>query len=232
MGFAGSGCAGMDPAVFDEILRQAGAAAGASAPLDEKTIAAGLAEALEVATERTVTETSRPDGYFGNARIKIPLPDEFERAASGLRSIGMGRQVDELELTMNRAAERAASEATPVFLNAIRQMTFSDARAILSGDDRAATTYFHGRTHAELTSRFSPIVEQSMQQVGLVRQYNQVTALVKALPLVHAPVIDLEDYVTSRALDGLFTVLGDEEARIREDPAARSSELLRRVFGG
>ena len=182
-----SGCAGMDPAVFEEILRQAGAAAGAPAPLDESTIAAGLAEALEVATQRTVAETSRRDGYFGSPRIRIPLPDEFEQAASGLRAIGMGRKADELELTMNRAAEHAASEATPVFVKAIRQMTFSDARAILSGDDHAATRYFKDRTHAELSARFTPIVEQSMQQVGLVRMYGQVTALLKALPLVRPP---------------------------------------------
>lgn len=230
LGLAAAGCAGIDAGVLDELLRQAGA--GAARPLDEPTITAGLREALEVATDRTVAATSRENGFFGNARIKIPLPDEFERAASGLRTVGLGRKVDELELTMNRAAERAAREATPVFVNAIRQMSFADARAILSGGERAATRYFEARTHAELTTRFAPIVEQSMHQVGLVRLYDDMIVLVDALPLVASPGIDLEDYVTARALDGLFTVLGDEEARIREDPAARSTALLRRVFGG
>ena len=229
MGLAVAGCAGLDPGLLDELLQQAGAAG--ARPLDEPTIVAGLKEALEVATGRTVAATSRQNGFFGNSRIKIPLPDELESAASGLRALGLGRQVDELELTMNRAAERAAREATPVFVNAIRQLSFADARAILSGGERAATGYFEARTHAELSRRFAPIVEQSMHEVGLVRVYDDVIALVDALPLLASPGVDLEDYVTARALDGLFKVLGDEEARIREDPAARSTALLRRVFG-
>ncbi len=216
--------------MLDELLRQAGA--GRARPLDEPTIVAGLKDALEVATGRTVAATSREDGFFGNPRIRIPLPDDFERAASGLRAVGLGRQVDELELTMNRAAERAGRDATPVFVTAIRQMSFADARAILSGGERAATRYFEARTHAELTTRFAPIVEQSMHQVGLLRLYDDVVALADALPLLALPSVDLEGYVTARALDGLFTVLGDEEARIREDPAARTTALLRRVFGG
>jgi hypothetical protein len=174
---------------------------------------------------------SRRDGYFGNARIRIPLPQELDSAASTLRQVGLGSHVDELELAMNRAAEAAAGEAVDVFWNAIKSMTIADARGILNGPDTAATAYFRRTTEARLEARFAPIVDEKMTALGTVRVYDQLVAAYDALPLTTKPAFDPRAYVTSRALDGLFTVLGDEEKRIRDDPAARTTALLRRVFG-
>jgi hypothetical protein len=206
------------------------AVAGRSA-LSDDTIVAGLKEALEVGTRGAVTRTSQVDGYFGNPLIRIGLPDSLDPLAKGLRVIGFGNKVDELELAMNRAAERAAGEATDVFWSAIRQMTFADARAILRGGDTAATDYFDRTTRDELRGRFEPIVSEKMRQVGLVRLYDDLVARYTALPLTRKPSLDMGSYVTERALDGLFAILGEEERKIRADPAARTTDLLRQVFG-
>jgi len=178
-----------------------------------------------------VGTTSRQDGYWGDAQIRIPLPRAFEQTAAGLRAVGLGSRVDDHAHSMNRAAERAASEATPVVVRAITQMTFADARSILRGDERAATRNFESRTRLELGQRFAPIVDTSMQQVGLARLYEGVVRRAAQLPLVPVPTLDLGEYVTDQALTGLFTVLAREETRIRRDPAARTTELLRTVFG-
>lgn len=224
------GCTGIDGGDLEGLLRDTGML-GAEA-LDEKTIVAGLQDALRVGTDRTVRATSKTDGYFGNPQIRIPLPEQLEMIASKLRSAGMSGQLDELELTMNRAAESAASEAGPVFVNAITSMSFSDARSILDGGERAATDYFEANTRSELALRFAPIVDASMQKVGVFQLYDKVAHRIALLPFVDADQLDLRAFVNDRALDGLFSVLADEEARIREDPAARTTELLRRVFGG
>ena len=148
-----------------------------------------------------------------------------------MRKVGLGAQVDELELAMNRAAERAAIEAAPVFVRAIQEIRFDDARAILGGGARAATDYFQRRTSQELERRFQPIVRVSMEQVGLVRLYEGLIGRLNAFPMIPKPRMSLDEYVTERSLAGLFTVLAQEEARIRSDPAARTTQLLRTVFG-
>jgi hypothetical protein len=199
--------------------------------LDEQTVAAGLKEALRIATERTVTSTSTLDGFLGNALIRIVMPEQFETVAKTLRTVGLGKQVDELEVGMNRAAERAAGEATEVFLNAITQMTLQDATSILKGGENAVTNYFRTHTEESLHERFKPIVTDKMSEVGLYNVYNGLTDYYNKLPLVTSPALDLDEYVTQHALNGLFTVLGQEEKRIRTDPVARTTELLRRVFG-
>jgi hypothetical protein len=199
--------------------------------LDEQTVAAGLKEALRIATERTVTSTSTLDGFLGNALIRIVMPEQFETVAKTLRTVGLGKQVDELEVGMNRAAERAAGEATEVFLNAITQMTLQDATGILKGGENAVTNYFRTHTEESLHQRFKPIVTDKMSEVGLYNVYNGLTDYYNKLPLVTSPALDLDEYVTQHALNGLFTVLGQEEKRIRTDPVARTTELLRRVFG-
>ena len=219
------GCAGLSSSSLGDIL---GTSSGA---LDEPTIVAGLQEALHVGAQRTVDKTSRPNGFFENPRIRIPLPHELDTAAKTLRSVGLGQHVDQFELTMNRAAEAAAGEAVDVFWNAIKTMTWSDARGILQGNDTAATEFFRSRTEAELRTRFHPIVVAKMNELGTVRVYDQLVQAYTAIPLTKKPAFDPEDYVTTRALGGLFTILGEEEKRIREDPAARTTELLRRVFG-
>lgn len=221
-----SGCAGVDSEALSTILR-----AGKEVPLDAKTVAAGLREALRVGTDRTVATTSKIDGFLGNALIRILLPPQFEDVEKALRGIGFSKQVDELEVGMNRAAERAAGEAREVFWAAITQITIEDAFGILNGGENAATSYFRSRTEEALHGRFKPIVMEKMSEVGLYRIYNELTGYYNKLPIVTAPALDLDEYVTEHALNGLFTVLEQEEKRIRTDPLARTTELLRRVFG-
>jgi len=228
---AGSlGCAelGIDPGAMDQIL---GAAGGPSSGLDEGTVASGLKEALRVGTERSVAQTSRAGGFLDDPLLHIVLPDELDTLARGLRAVGMGSQVDALEVSMNRAAEQASGEAKAVFWQAVSSMSISDAYGILNGPDDAATSYFRSRTEGTLRERFSPVVERAMQEVGLYRTYDALVARYSALSLFQSPTVELNRYVTDETLDGLFSVLAQEEQRIRTDPLARSSELLRTVFG-
>jgi hypothetical protein len=208
-----------------------GAAPRKGSGLDAATVASGLREALRIGSRNAASQTSRRDGFFGDPRIRIPVPDPLERMASGLRSVGFGAKVDEFELAMNRAAERAAGEAAPVFLNAIQSMTIEDALEILRGGEHAATDYLRARTGDTLHARFAPIVDESMRRVGLVRVYDELLGRWRAVPLVPQPEFELREYVTREALDGLFLVLATEEEKIRTDPAARVTELLRTVFG-
>jgi hypothetical protein len=219
----------MTRADLEDLLQSTGVLGDAA--LDEKTIVAGLQDALRVGIDRTVRSTSKTNGYFGDPRIRIPLPGQLETIADKLRSVGLAAQLDDLELTMNRAAESAAAGATPVFVDAITSMSFSDARSILHGGERAATDYFEASTRSELAQRFAPIVDASMQKVGVFQLYDQVAKRIVQLPFVDPEQLDLRAFVNDRALDGLFSVLAREEARIREDPGARTTDLLRRVFG-
>jgi hypothetical protein len=220
------GCSGFDPNALGQILDTR-----SNGELDNGTVVAGLKEALQIGTERTVQVTSRPGGFFDNPRIRIPLPESLESVASKMRTFGLGSTVDEFELAMNRGAERAAGEATDVFWNAIRTMTFQDAMGILRGSNTAATDYFRGRTTEDLRGRFRPIVREKLGEVGLYRTWDRLVQAYTALPATQAPTLDLEGYVTERALGGLFETLATEETRIREDPAARTTKLLRDVFG-
>ena len=230
---AAGACAGSTglPAL-DDLLDKAGLLGEAN--LDEGTIVAGLKEALKVGTHHAVRLTSMRNGFLGTDLIRIPLPNSLDPLASALRTVGLGSQVDELEVAMNRAAERAAGEAGAVFWSAIRAMTIDDARGILNGGDTAATDYFRRVTSRPLFERFEPIVERKMEEVGLVRLYDRLANQYRAIPLIGSakPPPEIEGYVTDKALDGLFTVLAQEERKIRTDPSARVTELLRRVFGG
>jgi hypothetical protein len=200
--------------------------------LDESTVVAGIKEALKVGTENAVMSTSKIDGFLGNQLIRIALPEQMTTMASTLRKVGFGSQVDELEVGMNRAAELAAGEAKQVFWNAIKGMTVSDAFGILNGGNTAATEYFREKTSASLRARFRPIVEQKIQEVGLSRIYSKVADTYNGLPLAgNQKMVDLDEYVTDKTLSGLFTVLGTEEQKIRQDPLARTTDLLRKVFG-
>lgn len=203
-----------------------------SKSLTNADIVAGLKEALQVGTKDAVSLTGKVDGYFGNAAIKILLPSEFQTVEQGLRLLGQGQKVDELILAMNRAAEKAAPGATEIFWSAIQDMTFENARKILSGGDTAATDYFREKTSAALTAAFRPVVDASMKEVGVVQQYDQLISAYKSVPFASAlPSFDLQAYVVSKALDGLFTVLGEQEKKIRTDPAAQVTSLLKKVFG-
>jgi hypothetical protein len=205
-------------------------AAYASQLSDATTTASGLREALSVATERAVETTSKSGGFLDDPRIHIKLPGKLETMANALRAVGMGAQVDELEVAMNHAAESAAGEATPVFGDAIKSMSFDDAAGILRGGDTAATTYFKKKTTVPLTAKFRPIVNDAMKNVGVTKQYEALVGQYTSTPFVSAPKLDLNAYVTDQALAGLFKVVGDEEKRIRKDPAARATELLKQVF--
>jgi hypothetical protein len=228
LAFAIFGCATL-PENLADILD---AGSGSEGGLDEPTVIAGIKEALRVGTQNTVLSTSRLDGYLGNRLIRIAIPEQLESMASTLRQIGLGGQVDELEIGMNRAAERAAAEARDVFWDAVTGMTVADAFGILNGGDTAATEYFRSRTGDALYSRFRPIVREKMDEVGLSRLYATVADTYNSLPLEGTPqLIDLDEYVTDRALAGLFTVLAQEEQKIRRNPLARTTELLREVFG-
>ncbi len=204
---------------------------GGTVPLDEATVARGLKEALSVGTQRASSRVGSVDGYLGNALLRIALPEDLQDVAGTLRSVGMGSKVDELEVAMNRAAEQAAGEAVAVFGDAIGSMTVADAWGILKGDDTAATDYFRARTGAALEGRYRPIVETKLRAVGGYNDYETLVARLNSLPLVDPPDLDLVGYVTDRALGGLFQELAKEEQKIREDPLARTTQLLQRVFG-
>lgn len=201
-------------------------------PLDEATVAAGLRDALRVGTENSVLSTSRPGGFLDNELIRVNLPDQLTPVASTLRKLGLGSHVDALEAAMNRAAEQAAGQAKSVFWTAITEMSIADAFSILRGNDTAATDYFQAKTSTRLRARFGPIVSSQISSLGLADQYNQVVDTYNAVPLTSKPeLVDLNEYVTDRTLEGLFTVLAREEQKIRHDPLARTTDLLKRVFG-
>ena len=199
--------------------------------LGDVRIGEGLKEALKVGTTNTVNFTGKVDGFLNNQAIKILMPEKLRNLESGLRAVGFGGQVDELVVGMNRAAERAAPSAREIFFDAIGAMTIDDARKILGGADNAATLYFKDKTSGKLTTAFTPVVERAMNEVGVSRQYNDLRDRARAIPFFRADDYDLNHYVVGKSLDGLFHVLGDEEKKIRRDPAARTTDILREVFG-
>jgi uncharacterized protein DUF4197 len=193
--------------------------------------AAGLKEALQVATQRAVASTSKVGGFLDNPKIHIGLPGSLGKMETALKTVGMGPQIDQFEASMNHAAEKATSEATPVFVDAIKGMSFQDASKIVTGGDTAATDYFQKTTSDTLRTRFRPIVEEAMQKVGVAQQYEQLVGRYKSMPFASSPNLDLTSYVTDKTLSGLFTVVGEEEKQIRTNPAARATDLLKQVFG-
>jgi hypothetical protein len=222
-----SGCAALQEGIGDILESDSG-----DGELSESVVIDGIKEALRVGTGNTVISTSSVDGYLGNELIRIAIPDQLESVTSTLRSVGLGSYVDELEVGMNRAAELAAAEARDIFWDAIMKMTVADAFGILNGNNTAATSYFQRQTGSELRKRFHPVIEQKMEEIGLSRLYSQIEDTYNSLTFTGTPeLVDLDEYVTDKALDGLFTVLVGEEEKIRRDPAARTTELLRKVFG-
>jgi len=199
--------------------------------LDSSTPTDGLREALAVGTGRSVDRRGRAGGYLGDQLAEIAVPRKFDSAARALRVIGRGDLVENFKVSMNRAAEAAAPVARDVFVRSIRQMTFDDARGILGGHDTAATEFFRRTAGPELALLFAPIVEEKLARVGATRDFNDLMDRIEALPLVDRPVFDLTSYVTGKALDGLFDTLAEEERRIRTDPLARTTDLLKRWFG-
>lgn len=198
-------------------------------PADDDTIA-GLKEALYVGSANAVLETGRLDGYFGNEVIRILLPERLEVVETGLRILGQDAIVDDFVLSMNRAAERAAPYAKEIFWDAILEIRFDDARHILTGGETAATDYFRATTWDRLSEAFRPVVERATDEVGVTRKYKEMVGGYQSLPFTEAVALDVDQYVVDKALEGLFYVLAEEERKIRTDPAARITEILRRVF--
>ena len=218
-----------DSAQLEQVFKKLGL--GKRNELSDEKITSGLKEALQVGTDNAVRSTGRPDGYFGNEAIKVLMPEKLRTLEKGLRAIGYGPDVDELVLSMNRAAERAAPHAKAIFWDAILELSFEDARQIFSGGDTAATDYFRDKTTDKLVGAFTPVVEEAMDEIGVTRQYNQLVGRARAIPFLKSELLDINEYVVGKALDGLFYVLAEEERKIRKDPAARITELLKEVFG-
>lgn len=214
-----------------ELANMAGGMSLPQGPPTETEVIAGLKEALKVGIRETVFKTSAENGYLGNALIKIPFPPEAAKMESSLRNLGMNKPVDDFIASMNHAAEKASAEATVIFTEAISQMTFQDAMAIWKGEPDAATQYLKRTTSQKLRNAFQPVVKNSLKEVKVTQYWNPLASAYNNIPFVTPVNPDLESFVTDRALDGLFQMVALEEKKIREDPAARVSDILKRVFG-
>lgn len=206
--------------------------AAAVQPREDETESA-LKQALEIGAVRAVDLASAADGFLGNPLIRIPMPSALERVSQSLRSLGMGQIVDDFEVSMNRAAEMASAEATPILIDAVRGVSFNDAVAILSGGDSAATDVLRSKTEDSLAAVFEPIITTKMDEAGVTRSYERLMEQAGGLMamLGGGSDLDLPAYVTDKTLDGLFALIAEEEARIRTDPVARTTDLLGRIFG-
>lgn len=198
--------------------------------LSEDEVGKGLKEALNQGIDKGVNKVSKPDGYFKDPLMKILLPLEAKSMASKLRSIGQGKLVDDAIESMNRAAEDAAKSALPLFKNTITQMTITDAMNILKGNDDAATVYLSNATRPQLTSKFLPIIKASLDNVGATKHWSSVISVHNKIPFVKKVNPNLDEHVTEKAIDGLFVQVAAEEKEIRKNPAARTTDLLKKVF--
>ena len=213
-----------------QLLKKANELLGNKNSFTKEEAAAALKEALIQGTSRGVDVISQIDGYFKNPEIKIPFPPEAQNVERKLRGIGLNRQVDEVVLSLNRAAEKAAVEAKNIFISAIRSLTIRDAINIVKGNENAATEFLKGQTSASLQARFSPIIEQSLEEVNATKYWGDVMNTYNKLPLVKKVNPDLTAYVTEMAIDGLFVMIEKEELNIRKNPVARTTALLKKVF--
>jgi len=202
----------------------------ADGPLSSSDIIAGLKEALKIGTGNAVGILSESDGFFKNPDVKILLPESVQKTEKLIRVAGFGGHLDAFELSMNRAAEQAVPAAKSIFMDSIKQMTFSDAKEILGGADDAATRYFQEKTTDRLHALFKPIAHNTMSEVGATRTYQDLNQKIAPIPMLGEMAVDLDTYVTDKTLDGLFLMLAREEQKIRENPAARVTDLLKKVF--
>ncbi|MGA8010553.1 MAG: DUF4197 domain-containing protein [Thiomonas sp.] len=208
-----------------------GAVSAAVAALSNGEVDQGLKAALSRGADIAVKELGRENGFYGNAKWRIPLPPAIEKASSLMRMAGMGAQADQLELAINRAAEAAVPEARTLLVGAVKSMSVQDARGILTGGGEAATDYFKRKTEAPLTQKFLPIVSRATDKVGLAQTYNRFAGQAAQFGLVKADEASIQSYVTQQALDRLYQAIGEEEKAIRTDPVGTGSKLLGKVFG-
>jgi hypothetical protein len=199
--------------------------------LTEKDAVDGIKEALVKGTSESVKLVSLVDGYWGNPEIKIPFPPEAKDVENNLRAIGLGKKVDEFNVTMNHAAEKAANEAKPIFIAAIKGMTVTDAINIVKGQNNAATLYLQNTTTPELKNKFKPVIKTSLDNTNVTKYWNDLISAYNKIPFVRKMNPNLTEYVTDKAINGLFIMITKEELKIRKDPVARTSELLKKVFG-
>lgn len=200
-------------------------------PLSNQEVIDGLKQALSIGSQNASGTASKVDGYFKNPKIKIPFPPSAAKMEKQLRSIGMSKQVDQFILTMNRAAEDAAKQAAPIFVDAVKGMTITDGMNILRGADTAATGYLRQRTSTTLHSKFKPVIRTATQKVEVTKYWNPLITAYNRIPMVEKMNPDLEEYITQMGLSGLFFLVAQEEIKIRKDPAARVTDLLKKVFG-
>jgi hypothetical protein len=199
--------------------------------LSNQDITDGLKEALSIGSKNASGAASKPDGYFKNPLIKIPFPPKAKKMEQQLRSLGMKKQVDKFVLTMNRAAEEAAKQAAPIFIDAVKSMTITDGIGILNGKDTAATGYLRQKTSSPLHDKFKPVIKTATQKVNVTKYWTPLITTYNKIPFVEKMNPDLEEYITQQALSGLFLLISQEEIKIRKDPAAQVTALLKKVFG-
>jgi len=222
----------MRTAIFAALVMTAAAPAlGQSDRLTQRDALAGLKAALERGSRAAVAELGRTDGFFGNPQVRIPLPESLERTEKLARRLGFSNEVDELVEAMNRAAEAAVPEARKLLLDSVKKMTVQDAKGILTGGDTAGTAYFRRTADKTLHDRFLPIVSTATEKVGVAQRYKEFARPAAALGLLKTEHADLDEYVTQKALEGLYFMLGEEEKKIRRDPVGTGSAILRKVFG-
>ena len=209
----------------------AGSRTASTSALTSDQASGGLKEALSRGIGTAVSSTGRPGGYFDNPTIKILMPARLQRVEQGMRAVGMGPQVDSFVKSMNAAAEEAAPAAKAILLDALKAMTFSDAKGIVTGGKTAGTEYFKRTTTEQIQAAFRPIVERAMAKTGVAQQFGTMMEKAPAVPFLKTPTVDVNQYVLDKSTDGLFTVMGQEETRIRTDPAAQVTPLLKTVFG-
>lgn len=201
------------------------------ADLSQKDASAGVKAALEKGALAAVSLLGRPDGFLGNPKVRIPLPGHLEKAADFLRMAGQGQKADELVTTMNRAAETAVPMGKDLLVGAVKSMTVDDAKKILAGGDNAVTTFFADKTRVPLGQKFLPVVTDATRKVNLAKAYNRVAGKLASAGVVDGQQASIESYVTGKTLDGLYTLIGEEERKIRQDPVGTGSALLKKVFG-
>jgi hypothetical protein len=218
-------------AQINQTLNEVNKAMNAEQPLTTAEVGSGLKEALVNGISKGSDIVSQLDGYYKNAQIKIPFPPEVKKVETTLRDIGLGSEVDKFVMTLNRGAEDAAKEAKPIFISAIKSMTIQDAWAILKGEENAATEYLKKTTSAQLKEKFKPVIQTSLDKVNATKYYGDLVNTYNKIPLVTKVNPDLNDYATDKAIEGLFLMIAKEEKNIRMDPIARTTDLLKKVFG-
>jgi hypothetical protein len=216
---------------LNQALDELNKATGSGNTLTTAEVAEGLKEALVKGVSTGSETVSQLDGYFKNPEIKIPFPPDVKKVENTLRDIGLGNEVDKFVMTLNRAAEDAANEAKPIFVNAITSMTIEDAWGILKGEPDAATQYLKRTTSNPLREKFKPVIQQSLNKVNATKYYSDLVTRYNKIPMVEKVNPNLDDYATEKAIAGLFVMIAREERAIRENPAERTTALLKKVFG-